>query len=104
MLYSMRGRVYKEQPWAKKGDHCAPAQTRGEGGGSQNMGDASKADQIHPGEIYFHLLAALNELPHIWYRLSMPISPKTIYIYICIKHVTKNSIYILAYILYYLYL
>ena len=40
MLYSMRGRVYKEQPWAKKGDHCAAAQTRGEGGGSQNMGDA----------------------------------------------------------------
>ena len=84
MLYHVKGRVYKEQPWSKKGDHCAAAQTRQVGGGSQNMGNTSKDGQICPGEIFFHLLAALNELPHTCYRFSMPISPKTIYIYMYI--------------------
>ena len=64
----------------QKGRSLCCCTDKGGGGGSQNIGDSSKDDQIHPGEIYFHLLAALNELPHIWYRLSMPISPKTIYI------------------------
>ena len=96
MLYNMKGRVYKEQPWSKKGDHCAAAQTRGVGGGSQNMGNASKDGQICPGEIFFHLLAVLNELPHTCYRFSMPISPKTvhicIYMHVCVYiYVTCNQ-------------